>query len=361
MITFILVTQFVVPIVGNSQDSTLLRIEIDKIIRFDTDINFKEVPGFVIGIIEGDAQYFFSYGKKWNEKKSIPPDQHDIYEIGSITKLYTAQILQILESENIISFNQKINDFIPQAYVNPRFDHLVISDLINHKSGLPLRPHLFGKKEKETQNPYAYYTKEDLLAFYRDYIPEKEGFVYSHTNYALLEIIIEKATGMDYDDVFKKYLTLPIGLQNTFVDFPEQKENLTAPGFDRTLNIVKPWGFSSFRASEGVKTSVAGAVSFLSYYMKLSETSDSLSTTESPVQTTIIPGLNEHLFIENGWHILNIKGKKIGIHTGRTSGHSCFMGMVQETKTAVVIFSNSWIGTGDLGLQILRMINQNWQ
>jgi hypothetical protein len=59
--------------------------------------------------------------------------------------------------------------------------------------------------------------------------------------------------------------------------------------------------------------------------------------------------------------MLHIKDKKIGIHTGRTSGHSCFMGMVKETNTAVVIFSNSWMGTGDLGLQILRMINQNWK
>lgn len=355
---FLLLQSFLV-LDCKSQDAAYLKIEIDKIIRFDTDIDFEEVPGFVIGILEGDSTYYFSYGKKKDEKKSLPPDQFDIFETGSITKLYTARILKILEEENIISLSQKINDFIPAPFANPRLDHLVISDLINHKSGLPLRPHFFGKKEKEFQNPYASYTREDLLSFYRDYIPEKDGFVYAHTNYALLELIIEQATGMDYDDVFKKYITTPLGLQHTFIDFPEQKENLITPGYDRTASVVKPWSFSSFRASEGVKTSVEDAITFLSYFMKQTENNSDPKLSMS--QQTLIPGLNEHLFIENGWHMLHIKDKKIGIHTGRTSGHSCFVGIVQESKTAVVIFSNSWMGTGDLGLQILRMINQNWK
>lgn len=359
LVFFILTLQLCIVSDCKSQDAEYLKVEIDKIIRFDTDIDFKEVQGFVIGILEGDSTYYFSYGKKKDEKKSPPPDQFDIFETGSITKLYTAKILDSLEKENIISLNHRLNDFIPPDFTNPRLDHLVISDLINHKSGLPLRPHFFGKKEKEFQNPYASYTREDLLSFYRDYIPEKDGFVYAHTNYALLELIIEQATGMDYDDVFKKYISVPLGLEHTFVDFPEQKENLITPGYDRTTSVVKPWSFSSFRASEGVKTSVEDAITFLFYLMRQTKTSP--DSTLQKGQQNLIPGLNEHLFIENGWHILHIKGKKIGIHTGRTSGHSCFMGMVKESKTAVVIFSNSWVGTGDLGLQILRMINQNWK
>jgi len=308
LIFSILILQSLLVLDCKSQDSTFLKIEIDKIIRFDTDIDFKEVPGFVIGILEGDSTYYFSYGKKRDEKKSPPPDQFDIFETGSITKLYTARILKTLEEENIISLSQKINDFIPAPFANPRLNHLVISDLINHKSGLPLRPHFFGKKEKEFQNPYASYTREDLLSFYRDYIPEKDGFVYAHTNYALLELIIEQATGMDYDDVFKKYITTPLGLQHTFIDFPEQKENLITTGYDRTTSVVKPWSFSSFRASEGVKTSVEDAITFLSYFMKQSENHPD-STLKSG-QQILIPGLNDHLFIEMGGTCSTLKIKK---------------------------------------------------
>lgn len=358
---FLIVSWLLLPINMLGQESTWLRTEIDKIIRFDTEINYKEVPGFIIGIIDGDSTYFFSFGHRESSKKADRIYMDDVFEIGSISKLYTAQILRALEAEGKLSLNDKVNDHVPDMYKNPRLETLTLNDLLNHQSGFSLRPEMFGARELDSQNPYLYYTREDLLNFYKNYIPEKAGFVYSHTNYALLEEVIHRVTGMDFNDVVYEYLSEPLQLDNTFVDFPEQKENYIAPGYDKSGSQVKPWTFSSFRASEGIKTSSRDAVSFLKFL--LSQQSTPLTTIEiaSVKEGTSERSFNKHLYIENGWHIIPVKDKKVSIHTGRTSGHSCFIGMVKDTKTGVIVLSNSWSGTGDLGLQVLRLINQNWK
>ncbi len=338
-----------------------LMTEIEKIIRFDTEISFKTVPGFIIGVIDEDSTYIFPFGHKMPSKKSGSIGENDIFEIGSISKLYTTSIIRMLVQEKKLSYSQHINEFLPEEYQNPRLNHINIHSLIHHQSGLPLRPYMFGAKEQDSQNPYLYYTRTDLLEFFRDYIPEKEGFVYSHTNYALLELIIEKVTGQNFDDVFQRYLKQPLQLKNTFIDFPEQKENYISPGYDKAVNLTKPWLYSSFRASEGVKTSITDALKYLNFILRDDQVNMFRDSVVMDEEFPLENSFNQHLTIENGWHILQVKNHKIAIHTGRTSGHSCFMGMVKSSKTAVVIFSNSWVGTGDLGLQILRMINQNWK
>lgn len=344
---------------ASTQNREELRTEIEKIIRFDTELDFKQVPGCIVGIIDGDSTYVFSFGKYNSEKRSRKINEDDVFETGSITKLYTSYILYQLEKEGKCDLTDKVNQYIPDIFQNPRLDHLSLISLINHQSGLPLRPHGFGSKDKQLQNPYMYYTEEDVLKFFRDYIPEKEGFIYAHTNYALLEIIIQQITGMDYDDVFKKYIIDPLQLNHTFVDFPEQKDNYIVPGYDKSGSEVKPWVFSSFRGSEAVKTSMHDALVFVKNIIHPEETSlsDTIGNTDNFGGKTF----NDYLEIEEGWHILKVKDKKLGIHTGRTSGHSGFMGIMKDTQTAVIVFSNSWIGTGDLGMQILRMINHNWK
>ena len=73
-------------------------------------------------------------------------------------------------------------------------------------------------------------------------------------------------------------------------------------------------------------------------------------------------GLNKYLGIALGWHIVYPKGKfVVHTHTGRSPGQSAFVAIARETGTAVVILCNSAIGTDDLGMEILRIMNRNWQ
>jgi len=337
-----------------------LRMEIDKILRYDTEISLKNTPGFIVGIIDNDSTYYFSFGHKTkNENNTI--DQNDIFEVGSITKVFTSSVVASLEAKNIISYRDKINDFLPIEYQNPRMDNTFVEDLINHTSSLPKRPSFFGKKEKNVQNPYEIYSVKDLLTFYKDFIPEKKQFQYSHTNYALLEIIIETVTGKKYNDVLYEEILRPNKMTQTFVDFPEQKLDFISPGYDRAQRKVAPWTFNSFKASEGLKTSMGDMLLFIKGKLKQSNHRNNSNTKGVVIDSLSGIGFNHRLGLSNGWHTIDMKNFKIITHTGKTSGHNAFAAMINETKTAVVIFANSSTGTEDLGLQVLRMLNYNWK
>ena len=339
--------------------ASVLYGEIDKIIRYDTDIDMKKTPGYIIGVFDNDSTYFFSYGtKSLNEKIEISRD--DIFESGSLSKLFTSALISIMVSEGKIEISDHVNKFLPEEYKNPRLSKITISDLLHHQSGLPRRPLYFGKKEKNPQNPYAFYTEKDLLNFYRDYIPKGKSFEYSHTNYALLEIILKNISGISYQDLLHEKIFSKLKMNNTFADYPEEKLSLLTPGYDRALKKVNPWAFASFKGSEGVKTTANDMIAFLKAHMFLSGTYlDTILGRNLDIMS--FPGLNESLSIAMGWHNFSKNKLNIYMHSGSTSGHNAYCAMVRETKTGVVIFSNSSIGTQDLGLQILRLINYNWK
>lgn len=349
IILFIICSVFLATFTLSGQEEDI-RIELDKLIRYDTEISFSKTPGFIIGILDNDKTMFFPFGQR-KLKTDDFLSKDDIFEIGSITKVFTASIVLKLADEGILQLDGKVNDYLDEEWQNPRLSQLSIYDLLYHQSGFPQRPAFIGKTEKEPGNPYAGYSKKDLLAYYRDYIPETPGFNYSHINYALLEIIIEHTTHKAYHDVLDALILRPEHLNHTFADFPEQKEDLIAPGYNRSKKQVKPWTYHSFKGSEGIKSSAADLLEYVKQYVF---TDAIVSYPDTAVS------FNERLSIWNGWQIIKMNGFNIMMHTGHTTGHYAFLAAIKETKTAVVILANSSIGTDDLGLQVLRMINYNW-
>lgn len=325
-----------------------IKIEIEKLIRFDSEISFKKTPGFIVSIIDNEDTYFIPFGTKQKKTKDVL-SQHDIFELGSVTKVFTAALFYKWMDANLISPEDKINSFLDDEYQNPRLQDLTISDLLYHRTGFTKLPSFFGKKEKDLQSPYSYYQKSDLLKYYRDFIPDKDrAFQYSHTNYAMLEIIAEKISGLTFNDVMNSQIFEPIGVQNTFIDFPETQK--LSPGYDRSGKLTKSWRFASFKGSEALKSNSADLVKFIKeIYFKNDQKAYSL------------PGFNANLSVNRGWHLVNMGDFEIYTHTGKTSGHNAFVAFIKETKTAVIILANSSIGTEDLGFQILRMINHNWK
>ncbi|MBK9253960.1 MAG: beta-lactamase family protein [Saprospiraceae bacterium] len=343
---------------GVSQSENL-ESEINKLIYYDTEISYKKTPGFLVGIIDGDSTYIFSFGKKTNNS-AIKISDGDVFEIGSISKIYTASLISILVKQELMDYDEPFNTYLPEEFRNPRLAHVTLNDLITHQSGLPKRPSFFGKKEKDPHNPYEFYSQEDLLKFYRDYIPDGSGFIYSHTNYALLEIALEYIAGKNFGDLLSEYIFMPLSMHNSFVEFPEKRSNLITEGHSRAGKLTTPWNFSSFKGSEGVKSSMSDMIKFIKANLNLSETKLDAIFNQNftpSAQTTF----NEKLYIAKGWHSLELKNYPIISHTGKTSGHTSSVAMVRETKTAVIILANSAVGTEDLGIQILRMINFNWK
>jgi CubicO group peptidase (beta-lactamase class C family) len=335
--------------------------EINKIIQYDSDVSYDLTPGFVVGILDGDSSYLLSFGKVAGTKNE-PLPVNAVFETGSVSKALTSLLIFTLEAKGILKLSDKVNGFLPTEFQNPRLQNLTLIDLLNHTAHFPRRPSGFGEFEEDPQNPYQFYSKQNLLKYYSRYVPVKgvSDFSYSHINYALLEIVIESATGLTYGDALDGFVLQPLGMANSFVDYREQKKDVVTAGIDRSLTAAEPWIFESFSASEGFKTTAADLLSFAKPFLGLS--GSQMDFYAPGILGSEHPSYNEKLFYSSGWHGIKINKKtKALINNGNTSGHSAFIGMVPENRTAVVVLSNSAFGTKDLGLLILRMINYNWK
>lgn len=335
-----------------------LKEEVGKIIRYDTEIDFERTPGSVIGVVDMDSTFIFPIGK---EEMVDQLSGESIFEIGSVTKVLTAALATTMINEGFFTRESLINDLIPAQYRNPRFSGLTVGDLLNHYGGFPKIPKMFGATQKLILDPYAHYSKAELFKYYKEYVPQKkeQKFEYSHLGYAILELVIEETGKKNYHDLIREKLFLPLEMKNSFIDFSEKKETVT--GYNLALRKAGPWHFQSFAASEGAKSTVNDLCKFIRAHFEDNSTPLS-SLLGNAMQIEARTTYNDKIFIGNGWHIFEQSGKyEVYTHTGKTSGHSAFLAIIKDTHTGVVILSNSVHGTRDLGMLILRMINDNWK
>ncbi len=364
-----------------AQDKAQLKEEIAKVVHFDTGISHEKIPGYVIGIIVGDSIFTYGYGQKAKDIAEVP-NENTLFEIGSVTKVFTASLVGILSDEGLMNHDAPLNEYLPKKYRNPKLKEVTISSLLTHTSGLPKMPTPFGIYEEETDNPYAHYSKQLLLEFYADFEPvsvqqkikkkrkkRKQKvkaetpveYIYSHLNYALLEVALEYTTGQTYDELLDQRIFSQVGMPQSFGNFAsEEQADLLTTGYGRNGKEAKPWDFASFSASQGIKSTAQDLLSFLKIHMDKPTSPLALSFHNNTIPA-INTGLTENGAMGFGWHILHQKKYyDIHLHAGSTGGHRAFIGFIRETKTGVVVLSNSENGTGGLGYLLLRLINFNW-
>ena len=362
-LSLIITSFFLVPFSGslNAQDHSKMEKELNKIIYYDAEIDFEKVPGFVIGIIHGDSTYIYSYGSLSKAEDVVPRD-NSIFELGGITKVFTASLVELMVEEGLMDYETSLNEYLPKSIRNDKSD-ITLLEAITHTAGMPRLPHGIGKREREANNPYAYYAKSDLFDFYKNYYPIDEvenRYQYSHVTYALIETAIENITGERFEDVLNEKLLKPMQLEDTNIRLNDEQKSRLSPGYNILGNKTRPWRFSSFKGSVGMKSSVKDMLVFMSTQMGGGNPSfaESFADMHAPMYDTELAKNN---FIGKSWHIIQKKNHNIVLHAGSTSGHQSFIGFVKETNTGVVILSNSENSTNSLGFLILRALNKNWK
>lgn len=360
----------------SAQNRENLQKQIDKIIHYDTEIEYSKTPGFVIGVKAQDSIFFFGYGTVSKEVEKVP-NENTIFEIGGLTKSFTASLIGILVAEQQMAYEKPLNDYLPEGEKNEELQNITIDQLVTHTSKLPRMPMEFGVKEREPNNPYAYYTKQDLMSFYKDYIPiqlkkkkrkrrkkkgDKEQYSYGHLNYALLQNAIEKSQNQDFEDILLQKIITPIGLADTRMKLSQEQSERLAQGYTTGGSSTPPWKFQSFQGSEGLKSTAKDLIKFAEAQMgtRSPEYANAFAKTHEGTKKT---GLNKKVKVSRGWHIISTNKNYYDIvaHTGNTNGHRAYLAFIKETETAVVILSNSEHGMQNLGYLILSMINNYWK
>lgn len=226
------------------------RAEKVKLISKEIHNKYPEVA-ISIGFIDYGKQYFFNYGKI-SRDSDIDVDKNTIYEIGSITKLFTAILIVQAQDEGRLKIDDFIDDYLPKDYKLSDDDKgkLKISDLASHQSGLP---DLNFKKliEINPKQPLDI-TKESICSVFNDStkLVDYGCYRYSNLGYILLGLILENVYHKDYWTLVKEKILVPAQMNNTFKTAVNVKNKVI--GYDMNGNEQDYFNWNSLSAPAGL-------------------------------------------------------------------------------------------------------------
>jgi D-alanyl-D-alanine-carboxypeptidase/D-alanyl-D-alanine-endopeptidase len=322
----------------------------------------------VIAVIKDTARTIKFYGKinKTGAKNTVP-DGNTVFEIGSITKIFTTFLLADLVSKDSISLNDSVVDFLPSnKNYSERLKKISLLNLATHTSGLPRVTALslgnsftFIDAIFNSFNPYRNYDEKKLLIDMRNphfaSIPG-DSYKYSNLGLGLLGYALTRAAKKNYDIMLRENIFEPLMMKNTSIRSQDIIKDHLAIGHN-SIGIRMPrWTFQDGMQAAGCINSCANdLLNFLE--INLVDNNSHIREMLVLCQKTYFK-VDDNLEIGLGWHKSSRKDRDYSMiyHNGRTGGFSSFLGFNRESKTGVIVLSNCSRNVDSIGLDILDQL-----
>ena len=314
--------------------------------RIENEFN----PSIALGIVDKNGSRFYNFGKTSSDGK--PVDEHTIYEIGSISKVFTATLLAQQVIEGAVSLNDPINQYLPSKIKVPVLgsNEITLGNLSDHTSGLPRLPQ--NLVPVNPKNPYADYTVDQLYSFISTYQPIREvGSEYEYSNLAqgLLGHIIALNQGVLYEELLIKNIATPLGMEETKITFDQNMRDHLAIGHSNGAE-TENWDLPTLAGAGAIRSSTSDMLKFLSANLGLTET-PLLASME--LSHEIRHSKAGDMRVGLGWHVKNGEDGDVIWHNGGTGGYRAFVGFVDELDKGVVVLTNSSVSVDDIGFYLL--------
>jgi len=338
---------FLITTVVFSQKTTLseeVRASIESRIAYGIN------PSIVVGVIDKNGPRYYSFGSK--SMGGDPANEHTIYEIGSISKVFTGTML----ADNIVKGKMKADDpiskYLPSTVIVPTYEGqpITLGNLSDHTSSLPRMPSNFSPANPD--NPYADYTVDQLYAFLSGCeLTRPVGSEYEYSNLAvgLLGNILASNAGTTFEALLTKMITTPLKMTETSITLSEKMKANLATGYSMGVEIPN-WDLPTLAGAGAIRSSVHNMLLFLSANMGLSK-----SDLKKAMELAQTPRHDKAggTSVGLGWHIASGKDGEVIFHNGATGGYTGFTGFVKETGIGVVVLTNSSHSVDDIGFHLL--------
>lgn len=307
-------------------------------------------PSIAIALIDSSGVRYYNFGKTAEDGK--PVDENSIYEIGSISKVFTGILLaqQVVDGE--ISLDDDISTLLPDSISVPSMDDATITfgHLTDHTSGLPRMPNNFAPANP--QNPYADYSVEQMYTFVSTYEPSRAvGAEYEYSNFAqgLLGHLLAENKNTTYEDLMVQTIAEPLEMNDTRINFtPSMKDHLALGHAGN--QVVENWDIPTLAGAGGIRSSSSDMAKFIAA---------NLGFVNTPLyQAMEMTHESRHnkageMSVGMGWHIKSGEQGDVIWHNGGTGGYRTFVGFVKETGKGVVLLTNSANPSDDIGFHLL--------
>lgn len=312
----------------------------------------KQATGIVLGTIDRNGRRVIAYGHPAKcDPRSVDGDT--IFEIGSISKVFTSLLLADMVSRKEVGLTDPAAEYLPEQVRMPERNGKLITllDLATHSSGLPSSPSNMNRKDPA--NPYADYTIDDLYEFLSGCtLPRDPGVEveYSNLGAGLLGHVLSCRAGMTYESLVQSRITKPLGMPDTAITlYPSQTQRM-ATGHNAMLTVVANWDVPTLAGAGALRSSASDMLTFLEAFLGYKESP--LAASMKAMLDTRRPVGKANFEIGLGWLLFG----DVVWHDGGTGGFQSFAGFDPKARAGVVVLSNALTpgGVSDIGMQLLN-------
>ena len=309
--------------------------QIDAII--ENAINENQLVGASVGVMRHNEVIFArGYGYADLDNK-VEATEHTVYQVGSITKQFTALAIMVLVEQGKVNLNDIMLDYLPNY---PQRDHKVtIDQLLNHTSGIKSYTDI----EKFWEISERDLSREEIVDLFSSEPVEfspGENYQYNNSGYYLLGLIIENVSGMRYADFLKANVWQPLEMFDThYLGKNKNVENL-ATGYDHKDNefvLARPLGMDNPFSGGSLGSSV---LDLLKWQTALNE--NQLISRQS-YNKMIEPGLltgGKHTTYGYGFFMSNLNGHRKIEHGGTINGFRAQLSYYPDDGLTVTVLCN---------------------
>lgn len=228
-------------------------IDVAEILRQRVDVEKRSV-GMAAAVVTHHGNRITCHGReRLDSDRKVSSDT--LFEIASITKIYTALLLAGLERDGVLAIDDPAAKHLPADFILPARDGRVITlaDLATHTSGMPRMPWT-----NWPQNMGSY-SLADLKAWLGSFELTRtpgSGWEYSNLGYALLGLALSHRADRSYEELLKRKILDPLGLAGTFLHPPVRAAVHFAAGHDAKLHPVPAADFGIFAPAGALLSTV---------------------------------------------------------------------------------------------------------
>ncbi|MGB2667454.1 MAG: serine hydrolase domain-containing protein [Candidatus Acidiferrum sp.] len=310
----------------------------------------KHAVGLIVGLLGPKGCRIVAAGTTGNPARS-EIDERTLFEIASITKIFTAAALADAIERGTLSLADPLSRFLSlrAGGIGDR----TLKELVTHTSGLPRLPSGFNwwwNLLGHPRDPYANYSHRDLDAYIKTLkgssLPRGK-FLYSNLGVGLLGNVLAAHGNTDYAGLIAQRVTIPLQMSRTFLQIPQTEQYFVAQPHTKSLRPTPIWTMASLPGAGGLLSSMQDMLRFASA---------ALSTNPPLFPSMIRPfakadGTNRCVGL--GWMLRGTPEYQVAWHNGGTGGSRSFLGLEFKTGRAVVALANSVHSLDQLGASLL--------
>lgn len=307
----------------------------------------KPPGGIVVGLVDGHGSRIVSWGKLENHMNR-PIDGDTLFQIGSVTKTFTAMLLQDMITRGEMKLDDPVAKYLPKSVKMPTRNgkEITLRQLVVHTSGLPANPGNLGPS-------WADYNADELYAFLSGYQLRYDPgarYHYSNLGASLLGHVIALKAGTNYESLVLDRICRPLRMDDTAITLtPELKPRLAGPEDNRAPIFFAQGGLRS-TANDLLKyVSAMAGLTGTPLTSLIEKTREVQVQSEAPTQNL------------GSWFIVSDpQGRRFVLHDGDAGGCNAYVAFDESRRRGVVVlsFPADAEGGSSLGAALLE---SQWQ